>query len=175
MKAQDLFDTFVQHASRGAEHVTDSAADGKSVLLSAVTAATKALGTLASSSSPAAVMSRLGLRAAGPSLTHSALTFGAGVMAGAVAGVLLAPRAGRETRADLARRLDALLQRGRSGLDDLKDRAEHEKDSAADAAEPTQDALGDATEPPKDAAHKLGQELSAGASHLGKTANSPVR
>lgn len=192
MNVRDLFDTVQEQAEAGVGAAAGAAVDGKTALLKALEQAGKMLGSLEADS----VLERIGLRVARPSIARSVVTFGAGAVVGAVAGVLLAPQSGEQTRAQLASRLDDLLRRVRASSDDLRHDVEHAVDEARDQAkdvahdvsaaadqtkdaasrlvDQTRDAASRAVDQTKDAVRDAAQELRAGASHLGKAPNSPV-
>lgn len=85
-----------------------------------------------------------------------------------VAGILLAPKSGKETRQDLKEKADEYKAKAKSGLKEVKKGADVVKDEIAEGADSVRKIAKDASHDLKDTAGRFKTEASARAKTIGE-------
>lgn len=94
---------------------------------------------------------------------------------GFVAGVLLAPKSGKETRQDLMNKKDEYMDKAKAGLNEVREGASNIKDELASGADAVKETAKNAAGQVGDAAKRVRSQVADTAESVKKSANETAK
>ena len=165
MKTSDIIDNVRDGAETAASTVAEKAHDARDNVLDLVKTATKFLAAI-ETPTPDDLLSRIGLQRKQSNILPAIATFGVGLLVGAAAGVLFAPKSGEETREDLSKRVDDLMSKGKDIQGEVTHSLEAARDRAMDVAGEAREKVAEVAGEAKDKALNLATETRDKATQL---------
>ncbi len=162
---RDLIDNVRDSAETVAEKASDKAHDARDTVLDLMKQASKFLSAIETPSTDD-LLDRIGLQRKQSNVLPAIATFGVGMLVGAAAGVLFAPKSGQETREDLSKRVDDLVGRGKDLSGEVTHSLSAARDKAMDVAGEAREKVAEVAGETKEKVASLASETRDKATHL---------